>query len=555
MTGMADPFLAAIWAQHANQAAALGAHSDWASVLGANSDWAAALGASRDWAAPLVASTDWQATPLAASTEWSAPPQVAAPLAAGSSSDLQRTEAPAEPSGESRQQRMKAQREADVQEAEQTRCHLHKRPKEGCRFCQRYKEYVTRKEEEKAAMRDRFLSKVGRQGRSRADDAGDLHGRLEPANPKTFGFPPLLQSHIVESTHFKTLMELAHFEDIVEELRNFADTVEPYLQNSSSVPSALFCCVYRLLTMGIDGQQLRQLLESDEGAFTRCAGFLFVRFGLGPEQLWTWCGEYVLDDEEMRPSKDAERGTTIGEFVESLLMQERYYSTVLPRLPMSIKRQLEVHLAPVAQYRKRTAANQRLLELYRKRGVRVEACCEDGEWRGGEVLELLEAAPSRIKVRVRLADGADASIPLGKVILADGGGSRGRSQTMDWSRHKGKSGTELVEELRRREQDRAVCSSKSEYARRPVSFKVALPMEQGSASHRLIQDETAVPAAKQRVERERSRSPAPRGREHSAEYQARMRQLFEKYGMAKGAEADAQRSRNDIEGPDVMRLG
>jgi len=460
----------------------------------------------------------------------------------------------------------KAREEANAQEeAERQRCHLHKRPKEGCKFCQRHREFVSKKEEDKAALRNKFISNVRRQGRheSRSDELGDMRRVVDLVNPKTFGFPPLLQSHIVESTHFKTLMELEQFEEITEELYTFADTVEPYLQNSNSVPSALFCCVYRLLTMGLDGQRLRLLIENEESSFIRCAGFLFIRFGLAPDQLWPWLGEYVLDDEVLRPTKDAERPTTIGEYVEGLLTQERYFSTVLPRLPMSTKRQLEVRLAQVPQFRKRTQANQRFLDIYRQQGVRIEACLDDGEWRAGEVVELVESASSRMKLRARLGEGGDeVTVHLGKVILVDSrftaaAGFHSRSPLVDWAREKGKSDAELLEELRKREQDRAVCSSKSEYARRPVSFKVALPMEQGSASHRLIQDETAVSASKRIEHRERSRSPAlqARSREHSAEYQARMRQLFEKYGMAKGVEVDALRSRSDIEGPDVMRLG
>lgn len=469
----------------------------------------------------------------------------------------------------------KAKKEADAHdEAERQRCHLHKRIKDGCKFCQRHKVFVSKKEEDKAALRDKFISDVRKQGRAegRSDDLGDMRGPLDLINLKTFGFPPLLQSHIVESTHFKTLMALEQFEEISEEIYNFADTVEPYIQNSTTVPSALFCCVYRLLTMGIDGNRLRRLIESEESPFIRCAGFLFIRFGLAPDQFWPWLGEYVLDDEELRPSKDSDRSTTVGEYVEDLLTQDRYCSTVvLPRLPMSTKRQLEVRLAQVPQYRKRTQANQRLLDVYRQKGVHIEACLDDGDWYRGEVLELVESVPSRIKLRMRL-DGAgdEATVHLGKVILTDNRfspsngflrprsrRSRSRSPMLDWARDKGKTGAELLDELRKREQDRAVCSSKSEYARRPVSFKVALPMEQGSASHRLIQDETAVTTSKRAEPRGRSRSPVSqvRSREHSVEYQARMRQLFEKYGMAKGAEADTLRQRSDIEGPDVMRLG
>lgn len=477
----------------------------------------------------------------------------------------------------SRVQKMKEERlrkEAeDKEDAERRRCHLHKKPNKNCKFCQRHQEFVSKREEDKAAMRKKFIDDVRNGGRDPKNSGpGNKHGPLELVNSKTFGFPPLLQSHVVECAHFKTLMTLDSIEQIVQEICSFVDSIEPYVQNSTTVPTALLCCVYRLLVLGLDGQSLRGILESDESPYVRCAGFLVVRFGLVPEQLWPWLGEYVLDDEEIWPSKDAEAAITVGEYVESLLTQERYYNVVMPRFPVSTKRKLEEKLAQVPQFRKRTQANLRIADGFREPRVHIEACLADGTWHRGETIEMLEGTKLP-KVRVRLENGNEEVVHLGKVILADARAaaaargrasatsrrqrSRSRSPTnVDWSVEKGKSCAELLEELRKREQDRAVCTSGKEYAKRPVSFKVALPMEQGSASHRLIQDETYVPTSSKRGDyRERSRSPELRSRdkEHSVEYQARMKALFEKYGMAKSSEEG--RNRNDIEGPDKLRLG
>jgi len=83
-----------------------------------------------------------------------------------------------------------------------------------------------------------------------------------------------------------------------------------------------------------------------------------------------------------------------------------------------------------------------------------------------------------------------------------------------------------------------------------VSFQIALPMEQGNASHTLIREETTVQASKQpRLER----APEPQRKEASLEHQARMSKLFEKYGTAKGASGSGRR--DEVDGPDLMRLG
>jgi len=459
-----------------------------------------------------------------------------------------------------REEKMREQA-AERAEAEKQRCHLHKKPKSNCKFCQRFQDFVSRGREDKGPAKDGPGLKAPREFLDR-----DRDGRrpLEIVNPKSYGFSPLLQTHIVESAHLKALSSVDSFEQLVEEMHGFADGIEPYMQNSNTVPSALFCCLYRLFTMGIDKRLLLRLIETVDNPYVRCAGFLYVRFGLHSDQLWPWLGEYVLDDEELRPQKDSEWHTTVGEFVEGLLSQDKYYSTVLPRLPMSLKRDMEAKLATTTQDRKRARANLDLLDVYRESGVRVEAFF-GGDWCPGTTLELVEDAPSRLKVLVRLEDDSEEVVHLGRLILADrryasyagkprGGRSRSRSR-IDWSRHKGRSGRELIDEMRRVDRERAVCSSGKEYARKPVGYKAAcaLPREQGAASHRLMEEETFVP-----MKQNRRRSPSPASQHEfrkapSAEYQARMQQLFEKYGMAKGSETASNRA--DIDTPEVMRFG
>jgi len=75
---------------------------------------------------------------------------------------------------------------------------------------------------------------------------------------------------------------------------------------------------------GKDG--LKRLIESPESPYIRCCGFLYVRFGLPHDQLLGWLGEYLIDDEEFKPSPDSDYKTTIGEYVEGLMNQDKYYT-------------------------------------------------------------------------------------------------------------------------------------------------------------------------------------------------------------------------------------
>lgn len=114
----------------------------------------------------------------------------------------------------------KARRQAaEKAETERRRCHLHSKPKKGCKFCQKYQEFLDSAKEEKAAEREKFLSNIkkkdGPTDEDILDPAKDKDRPLELVNTKTYGFTPLLQSHIVESAHFKTLMNMESFEQVV----------------------------------------------------------------------------------------------------------------------------------------------------------------------------------------------------------------------------------------------------------------------------------------------------------------------------------------------------
>lgn len=468
--------------------------------------------------------------------------------------------------GKARQKQ--AEMQAKMQEAEKMKCHLHKKPKDNCKFCKKHQEMLDKINAEPEGNSGQDDGKKRRKpDRAISEDPErDMeHGPVELANPKTYGFSSLLQTHIVECAHFKSLLSLDSFEQVVEETVNFAKSVEPYMSNSGTIPSALFCCLYRFFTLNLSSRQLRRLIESQESPYVRCCGLLYVRFGLPHEHLLTWMEEYMLDDEEFQPSQESEGRTTIGDYAESLLANEKYFNAVLPRLPMVTKRLVEEKIAPLTQNRKRMQANKAIPHILRERGRLVE-CSIHGEWVAASIIDLEEYPPSRPKVRVRLEDGGtEAYIHLGKVILSDRGRrsrspNRRRGASPDrssWCYTKGRSDKELLEEMRSRERDKAVCSSGKEYARKPVGYKAAcaLPREQGAASYKLMEEETFVSTS---VRGKRARTPSPErnalGPRKSAEHQARMQQLFEKYGNVKAA-GDGQRISDGVERPDVMRLG
>merc|ERR1712050_228419 len=106
--------------------------------------------------------------------------------------------------------------------------------------------------------------------------------------------------------------------------------------------------------------------------------------------------------------------------------------------------------------------------------------------------------------------------------------------------------------------DKAVASGK-DYAKKPMGVKqaCALPREQGQASHRLMEEETYI---SDRFPRKTPALPIIEPAENSmrkvsAEHQARMQHIFEKYGMQKPQHSDAAGSANDLDQSAVLHFG
>merc|ERR1712060_826547 len=136
------------------------------------------------------------------------------------------------------------------------------------------------------------------------------------------------------------------------------------------------------------------------------------------------------------------------------------------------------------------------------------------------------------------------------------------------SRHKGKSDAEMVQELRARQRERAVCSSGKDYARKPIGFMsgLALKRDVGVAATRLREEETYAPRQvehrKQMTEEEEMERRKEEREAAFKDHEKRqlMQQLYEKYGTSQAA-AKGQKEYDNLtslpgeEQPEVLRLG
>jgi len=486
-------------------------------------------------------------------------------------------------------------------------CHLHTKPQLHCKFCRKFKTSVHQQ------------ARLAQQ-REAEQPQEERRNMVEITNPTTYNLNYLLRENILASEYFKSLYRFKTYHEVVDEIYHYVKNAEPYCPGNSRAPSTLFCCLYKFFTMRLTERQVRGLLDHVDSPYIRCTGFLYLRYVHPPERLWRWYEPYFLDDEEFVPGFDGTRKTTIGEYVEGLVTGERYFSTVLPRLPVRIQNQYGSQLMALEQHRKRKRRNKENIEKF-VTGTPVSAC-SNGDWLDGEVVEIVEPHLGRLSCLVKLEDSSEEVIDLGLVMLQEDDEEgcneesrsrhhkhrkkksskkhrRSQSREAGQSRHvkskKDKSRSpsvdgkvkdvansvgsasvpkcsaspagapedagggrrqpqtheELMGEYRRRQREKAVASGK-DYARRPTSYKssLSLRLEVGTTRKR---SKSPSPGRAQRENRQRSPSADEcKKKEPSLEHKLKIAQLMERY--TKGA-SDAIKSRGDVEGPDVMRLG
>lgn len=370
----------------------------------------------------------------------------------------------------------------------------------------------------------------------------------------------MLRDQLLKSSYFKGLLSITSVDGLAEEIQTSGDSLEVYEKGTSmATPSAFFCAVFRLHNLDHTEEELQMLLDHPDYVIARCVGFLFARFTMRADRLWDVLEEYMLDDMSLGAFRDGSMPNTIGEYIEHLLLKEKYCGTPLPRLPVTARRRLEEHIAPLAQHRKRAAANRRELECLRKPGTAVEIA-EEGEWLPGSVLELNASVPSRLKVTVQLQEGNITTVHLGKVILTEEGpeSSRRRGGSPDWSRCKGKSESVLLQELRGHAKEEAVCGSGKDYAKRPQAFEVGLAKrrEQGSAESQMQQEDTTHARQKRRSDKDadadRESKMLRRSTDEEKERQRYSKQIFEKYGQVRSRPSAGTAQDDDV---DRIQLG
>ncbi|XP_003380922.1 putative ubiquitin carboxyl- hydrolase ubh-4 [Trichinella spiralis] len=193
---------------------------------------------------------------------------------------------------------------------------------------------------------------------------GSKHNTLNFwGNKETMNLNHLVLENIVSSPYYKnTLLPLkTHFE-VIDEIYYNVEHLEPWEKGTrkttgqtgmcggvrgvgaGGVVSSAFCLLYKLFTLKLTRKQLTAILNHPDSCYIRGLGFMYIRFCLHPATFWSWYEPYFEDSEEIDPKAGGGDLMTIGEMVKSLLTKLDWYSTLFPRIPVPIQKEIDLKL-------------------------------------------------------------------------------------------------------------------------------------------------------------------------------------------------------------------
>lgn len=113
---------------------------------------------------------------------------------------------------------------------------------------------------------------------------------------------------------------------------------------AGGIVSTAFCLLYKLHTLKPTRKQVISMIKYKDAPNIRALAFLFIRYTQPPDQLWNWFSKYLSDKEEVDASSTGSPPITIGNMVRTLLTKLEWYSTLFPRIPIPIQKEIEKKL-------------------------------------------------------------------------------------------------------------------------------------------------------------------------------------------------------------------
>ncbi|EEY62272.1 pre-mRNA-splicing factor 38B, putative [Phytophthora infestans T30-4] len=256
-------------------------------------------------------------------------------------------------------------------------------------------------------------------------------------NDTTYNLNTLLHQNILQSAYFHDLYKFRTYHEVVDEIYYRVDHAEPWSPGTARIPSSCFCLLHKFFLMRLTRKQMQGLLRHSDSPYIRVVGFLYLRFTCDPEELWTWFEPYLEDSEEFNASANPSLKTTIGEWLISLLEENNYFGTILPRIPKKIEDGIKVKLLLLSRKKERAKENLAIVDRL-KPGAKVRAMYADEENEPAMYDAVIDSVEEGDQFWVSFpAYGNTEKVSLGDIEVDKGKQRRGRSPSR--SRSAGRS--------------------------------------------------------------------------------------------------------------------
>ena len=123
-------------------------------------------------------------------------------------------------------------------------------------------------------------------------------------NGKSYNMEKVLRTNILASDYFSQLVKMNDFYELVDEIYNEVDHVEPWMSGNARGASTGFGILFRFCAKALSDKAIWHLLRHGDSRYIRAIGFLYVRYGKDGRELLRWCEEFVYDADKFSPSPD-----------------------------------------------------------------------------------------------------------------------------------------------------------------------------------------------------------------------------------------------------------
>ncbi|KAK0083720.1 hypothetical protein PV325_008318 [Microctonus aethiopoides] len=182
-------------------------------------------------------------------------------------------------------------------------------------------------------------------------------------NERTMNLNPLILTNILSSHYFKVnLYELKTYHEVIDEIYYKVSHLEPWEKGSrktagqtgmcggvrgvgaGGIVSTAYCLLYKLFTLRLTRKQLNGLINHPDSPYIRALGFMYIRYTQPPADLFSWYDEYLEDAEELDVKAGGGQVMKMGDILKQFLTKLEWFSTLFPRIPVPIQKDLEHRL-------------------------------------------------------------------------------------------------------------------------------------------------------------------------------------------------------------------